>query len=81
MVFSEISLYNALKDLLGEQKAQTVVKGIKQEVKDEFEGMKGILATKADIVRLESSSKDDIMRLERVIMQFEKRMGEHLYHH
>ena len=85
MVFSEISLYNALKELLGEQKAQTVVEGIKQEVKDEVNGLKDTLASKADIMRLENAAKDDIMRLkednmrlERLIMQFEKRMGEHL---
>jgi len=37
MVVSEITLYNVLKIKLGEQEAQTVVEGIKQEVRNEFE--------------------------------------------
>ena len=34
MIVSEITLYNVLKAKLGEQDAQTVVEGIKQEVKE-----------------------------------------------
>ena len=37
MVVSEITLFNTLKNKLGEQEAQVVVEGIKQTVKEEFE--------------------------------------------
>jgi len=53
MVVSEITLFNTLKAKLGEQEAQTVVEGIKQEVKNEFENRKDTLATKEDIAKLE----------------------------
>ncbi len=55
MIVSEITLYNVLKAKLGEVEAQTVVEGIKQEVKNEFDANKDILATKNDVsdVRLE----------------------------
>lgn len=52
MVVSEITLYNVLKTKLGEADAQTVVEGIKQEVKNEFENKKEILATKQDVSEL-----------------------------
>lgn len=49
MVISEITLFNTLKAKLGEQEAQTIVEGIKQTVKEEFDNKKDILATKQDI--------------------------------
>lgn len=52
MVVSEITLFNTLKAKLGEQEAQTVVEGIKQAVKEEFENKKDVLATKTDVERI-----------------------------
>ena len=52
MIVSEIALYNVLKTKLGENEAQAVVEGIKQEVKNEFDNKKDILATKEDILNL-----------------------------
>jgi ABC-type antimicrobial peptide transport system permease subunit len=54
MVVSEISLYKALSDKIGDNAAQLLVEGIKHEVKNEFETQKGIFLTKED--------KIDIMR-------------------
>ena len=72
MVVSEISLYNALREMLGEQKAQTVVEGIKEEVRSEFENRKEMFSTKEDIAKLDSrisqletkiaESKSEILR-------------------
>jgi len=59
MVVSEITLYNVLKYKLGENEAQTVVEGIKQEVRNEFENRKETLATRVDLVLL----KEDILNL------------------
>jgi hypothetical protein len=52
MIVSEITLYNVLKSKLGEQEAQTVVEGIKQEVRNEFDSKKDILATKEGVLNL-----------------------------
>ena len=52
MVVSEITLYNVLKVKLGEKEAQTVVEGIKQEVRNEFDNKKDVLSTKEDILNL-----------------------------
>ncbi len=52
MVVSEITLYNVLKAKLGEAEAQTVVEGIKQEVRNEFDSKKDTLASKEDILNL-----------------------------
>ncbi|MEO8149163.1 MAG: hypothetical protein ABI723_16070 [Bacteroidia bacterium] len=49
MIVSEIALFNTLKIKLGEQDAQTIVEGIKQTVKAEFENKKEVLATKQDV--------------------------------
>jgi len=54
MIVSEISLYKALSDKLGDNEAQLLVEGIKQEVKNEFESQRNIFLTKED--------KIDIMR-------------------
>jgi energy-converting hydrogenase A subunit M len=53
MQVSEITLYNILKSKFGEQDAQSVVEGIKQEVKSQVDEHKDILASKLDISALE----------------------------
>lgn len=45
-------MFNTLKAKLGEQEAQTVVEGIKQTVREEFENRKDLLASKEDIYNL-----------------------------
>ncbi len=65
MIVSEITLYNVLKAKLGESEAQTVVEGIKQEVKNQVEEQKDVLATKQDILRIElkiADTKVDIIK-------------------
>ena len=65
MVVSEITLYNVLKNKLGETEAQSVVEGIKQTVREEFENKKDILLTKQDKVELIEkmiSDKQDILK-------------------
>lgn len=65
MMVSEISLYNALKTKLGEQDAQTIIEGIRQEVKSEFDNKKDLLATKEDIAKLDvkmSETKAEIIK-------------------
>lgn len=62
---SEITLYNVLKNKLGETEAQSVVEGIKQTVREEFENKKDILLTKQDKVELiekMNSDKQDILK-------------------
>lgn len=60
MFVSEIKLYEIFKVKFGEKEAETIVEGIKQEVKVEFTSQKEILASKEDI----SVLKSDIARLE-----------------
>ncbi len=69
MVVSEITLYNLLKTKYGEQEAQTVVEGIKQTVREEFEAKKDLLATKADIALL----NENILKLQ---IDIEKRFNQ-----
>ena len=57
MLVSEITLFNTLAKL-GEQEAQTVVEGIKQSVREEFENQKANLATKEDL----ANTKADIIK-------------------
>ncbi len=54
MNISEITLFNSLKNKLGEQEAQVVVEGIKSAVMEEFNTKKEILATKTDIEKLKA---------------------------
>ena len=49
MVISEITLYNTLKEKLGDQVAQVVVESIKETVKEEVNNKKESLATKHDV--------------------------------
>ena len=60
MIVPEITLFNSLRTKLGEQDAQTVVEGIKQTVREEFENKKEIIATKAGIMRLENKLNDQL---------------------
>ncbi len=53
MLVPEITIYDALKGMLGEEKARQVVQGIKAQVTDEIEMHKSVLATKDDIAKLE----------------------------
>lgn len=52
MVISEITLFNTLKEKLGESIVQTVVEGIKSAVKEEFDNKKDLLATKQDLAEM-----------------------------
>ncbi len=54
MIVSEITLFNTLREKLGEQTAQTLVEGIKSAVKEEFENKKDILATKLDLEKIKA---------------------------
>jgi DUF438 domain-containing protein len=54
MIVSELTLYNTLKEKLGDQAAQTVVEGVKSAVKEAFENKRDTLATKEDLARLET---------------------------
>jgi len=49
MVVSEITLFNTLRQKLGEQEALVVVEGNKNAVKEEFAVRKEVLATKQDL--------------------------------
>jgi len=53
MLVPDITIYDALKGVVGEEKARQVVAGIKTQVTEEFEQHKSTLATKDDISRLE----------------------------
>ncbi|GIV33717.1 MAG: hypothetical protein KatS3mg031_1252 [Chitinophagales bacterium] len=54
MIVSEITLFNTLKEKLGEKEAQIVVEGIKSAIKEEFDNKnkKGVLLTKGDKVEM-----------------------------
>ena len=54
MVVSEITLFNTLREKLGEKEAQIVVEGIKSAVREEFDVKKDILATKQDLAETKS---------------------------
>ena len=54
MNVSEITLYNVLKVKLGESEAQTVVEGIKEEVKNQLADKTDVLATKLDLEKIRS---------------------------
>jgi hypothetical protein len=58
MVVSEITLFNTLKAKLGEQEAQTIVEGIKQSVRDEFQSKATVFATKEDL----ANTKVDLIK-------------------
>ena len=63
MEVSEITLYNTLKQSLGEEQAQIVVEGMKTQVREALENSKSVLATKEDLFGLRSELKEDIASL------------------
>ena len=63
MEVSEITLYNTLKQTLGEEQAQIVVEGMKTQVKEALENSKSVLTTKEDLFGLRSELKEDISSL------------------
>ena len=63
MEVSEITLYNTLKQSLGEEQAQIVVEGMKTQVREALENSKSVLATKEDLFGLRSELKEDINNL------------------
>ncbi len=58
MVVSEINLYNALKASLSESQAQTIVENLKEQIKNEVDSRKDVLATKEDIAKLDVKVTD-----------------------
>jgi septation ring formation regulator EzrA len=65
MVVSEINLYNALKVSLSESQAQTIVENLKEQIKNEVDSRKDLLATKEDISKL----REDMARQETRLSQ------------
>ena len=63
MEVSEITLYNTLKQSIGEEQAQIVVEGMKTQVREALENSKSVLATKEDLFGLRSELKEDINNL------------------
>ena len=63
MEVSEITLYNTLKQSLGEEQAQIVVEDMKTQVREALENSKSVLATKEDLFGLRSELKEDINNL------------------
>ena len=63
MEVSEITLYNTLKQSIGEEQAQVVVEGMKTQVREALENSKSVLATKEDLFSLRSELKEDINNL------------------
>lgn len=51
---TEIQLFQALKDKLGENEAETMVGYLKDEMKQQFDSRKEIYATKEDMEKLRS---------------------------
>ncbi len=65
MSITEIQLYTALKQKLGEEQAQQLVEFVKSEIRDEMEARAVSLATKQDISQLEvkiAEAKVDIIK-------------------
>jgi hypothetical protein len=65
MSISEIQLYTALKQKLGEEQAQQLVEFVKEEVRDELSVRAGQFASKEDTARLEAKiaeAKVDIIK-------------------
>ena len=52
MLVPDITIYDALKGTIGEEKARQVVEGIRIKVADEVETHKSVLATKEDLAKL-----------------------------
>lgn len=63
---SQIEIYEALKDKLGENEAKLLIEYIESKKKE--------VATKEDIMRLEQSTKEDIQRLEQFVKEEIRRL-------
>ena len=63
MPVTEIEIYEALKEKIGESSAKTLIEFIDLRVEKEFERKKDILATKQDIAELRAATKQDIAEL------------------
>ena len=63
MPVTEIEIYEALKEKIGESSAKILIEFIDLRVEKEFERKKDILATKQDIAELRSANKQDIEEL------------------
>ena len=69
MPVTEIEIYEALKEKIGESSAKILIEFIDLRVEKEFERKKDILATKQDIAELRSANKQDIEELKTVTKQ------------
>ncbi|WP_353686706.1 hypothetical protein [Thermodesulfovibrio sp. 3462-1] len=69
MPVTEIEIYDALRNKIGEESAKTLLEFIDLRVEKEFERKKDLLATKQDIVELRSATKQDIAELRNATKQ------------
>ena len=69
MPVTEIEIYEALKEKIGESSAKILIEFIDLRVEKEFERKKDILATKQDIAELRSANKQDIEELKTATKQ------------
>jgi len=74
MPVTEIEIYEALKEKIGESSAKTLLEFIDLRVEKEFERKKDILATKQDNEELKTSIKQEITRLEVKIERFKSEL-------
>ncbi len=75
MLVPDITIYDALKGMLGEEKARQVVAGIKEQVVQEIEVQKNVLATKEDI----ASIKEAIGKLDTKISESKAEMMKWMF--
>ncbi|MDI6713990.1 MAG: DUF1640 domain-containing protein [Thermodesulfovibrio sp.] len=64
MPVTEIEIYEALKEKIGESSAKILIEFIDLKVEKEFERKKDILSTKQDIAELRSATMQEISELE-----------------
>lgn len=69
MPVTEIEIYDALRNKIGEESAKTLLEFIDLRVEKEFERKKDLLATKQDIAELRSATKQDIAELRAEVKQ------------
>ena len=65
MLVPDITVYDALKSIMSEDKARNVVEAIKKQVTDEVDTKANILATKEDLAKL----KEDMLKQETRLSQ------------
>jgi len=63
MPVTEIEIYEALKEQIGDKPARILLEYIESKTEKEFERKKDILATKQDIELLHTATKQDIAEL------------------